>query len=351
MIDKDTIVIRNVYYMLAYAYQALSQSNFKKLASEDFDNTEDLFAAILTTGVSQILKQGLRKKYVSHSSDLNVLRGKLLLSGTIKHHLRHNNQIISCEYDELSENNIYNIVIKSTMLLLLKNAKLRKDNRANLRVLLRNLDAIDSVDLRTIPWSTLDRRSKSPLYDMLINICYFVYSNLLISQTAGKLKVLEFTDDAMNKVFEKFVLKHYRLHGLKARAREINWVIDPDHDNDINGLSLMKTDITLTHGDRTLIIDTKYYGKITTTNFDREKVRVGHLYQIFAYVKNLDFANTGKVSGLLLYAKTSDEDISTLDFYSGGNRFAVRTLNLDQDFSGISAALDQIAEEYLLQEA
>lgn len=113
----------------------------------------------------------------------------------------------------------------------------------------------------------------------------------------------------------------------------------------------MKTDITLTHGDRTLIIDTKYYGKITTTNFDREKVRVGHLYQIFAYVKNLDFANTGKVSGLLLYAKTSDEDISTLDFYSGGNRFAVRTLNLDQDFSGISAALDQIAEEYLLQEA
>ena len=53
------IPIKNLYYMLSYAFQILKQSNYKEVASEKFDNAQDLFAAILSKGIAQQLKQGL----------------------------------------------------------------------------------------------------------------------------------------------------------------------------------------------------------------------------------------------------------------------------------------------------
>lgn len=57
LMTKDkSIFIKNIYYMLSYAFQALRQSNYEEIASEKFDYTQDLFAAILSKGVAQQLK-------------------------------------------------------------------------------------------------------------------------------------------------------------------------------------------------------------------------------------------------------------------------------------------------------
>lgn len=74
--DKG-IFIRNIYYMLAYAFQVLRQKNYDDVAAEDFDNIQDLFAAILAKGVSQQIKQGLHREYITKNEDLSVMRGKL----------------------------------------------------------------------------------------------------------------------------------------------------------------------------------------------------------------------------------------------------------------------------------
>ena len=52
MTNKNTIVIRNIYYMLAYAFQVLQQTNYKKIETEPFENVQDLFASIMYIGVS-----------------------------------------------------------------------------------------------------------------------------------------------------------------------------------------------------------------------------------------------------------------------------------------------------------
>ena len=39
--------------MLSYAFQVLKQSNYDDVASEKFDQVQDLFAAILAKGVAQ----------------------------------------------------------------------------------------------------------------------------------------------------------------------------------------------------------------------------------------------------------------------------------------------------------
>ena len=57
-IDKN-IFIKNVYYMLAYAFQELRRDNYKEIAGEDFDNIYQLFAEILAKGTAQDKKEAL----------------------------------------------------------------------------------------------------------------------------------------------------------------------------------------------------------------------------------------------------------------------------------------------------
>jgi 5-methylcytosine-specific restriction enzyme subunit McrC len=78
--EKDNILVKNIYYMLSYAFKALRQDKFEKVGAESFDKAENLFAAILSNGISQQLKQGLYREYIGMEDDLPVLRGKLNMS-------------------------------------------------------------------------------------------------------------------------------------------------------------------------------------------------------------------------------------------------------------------------------
>lgn len=79
--------------------------------------------------------------------------------------------------------------------------------------------------------------------------------------------------------------------------------------------------------------------------FDKQTIHSGNLYQVFTYVKNLDKDNTGLVSGMLLYARTQESIAPDLDAHFGPNRIMVRTLDLNQEFSGIREQLNNIAKQ------
>jgi 5-methylcytosine-specific restriction enzyme subunit McrC len=116
----------------------------------------------------------------------------------------------------------------------------------------------------------------------------------------------------------------------------------------IRFLPVMQTDIFLKYKDKVLIIDTKYYGRTLQTQYDKATLHSANMYQIFTYVKNQDATNTGKVSGLLLYAKTDETITPDCCFAIGGNKISVKTLDLNVDFKLISLQLDKIVEEYLV---
>ena len=66
-----------------------------------------------------------------------------------------------------------------------------------------------------------------------------------------------------------------------------------------------------------------------------------NLYQIFAYVKNLDKNNTGFVSGILLYGKTQEAIVPNSRYSMGGNTIWVRTLDLNLPFMLIASQLEK----------
>ena len=94
------------------------------------------------------------------------------------------------------------------------------------------------------------------------------------------------------------------------------------------------TDITLHYGNRTIIIDTKFYYKTLVTHHGKEMVRPDHLYQLFAYLKNASGdGNAHLFEGMLLYPTVGDGP--DLRYELHGHKVSVRTINLDQDWRSI----------------
>ena len=91
--------------MLAYAFEVLRQPHYGEIAAEDFENVHDLLAAILAKGVLKQLKQGLHREYICEHDNIPVLRGKLDIQRTVNNRLQ-KKQLLYCEYDVLSGNNI-----------------------------------------------------------------------------------------------------------------------------------------------------------------------------------------------------------------------------------------------------
>lgn len=346
--DKG-IFIRNIYYMLAYAFQVLRQKNYDDVAAEDFDNIQDLFAAILAKGVSQQIKQGLHREYITKNEDLPAMRGKLDIYGTIKNQIQRK-KILSCEYDELSVNNIFNQILKTTITILLRDSGVKKLRKADLKKVILFFHDVDVIDPPSIRWNSLMYQRNNKNYEMLINVCYFVLDGMLQTTDKGKYKIASFSDAHMHKLYEKFVLEYFKRHHSylsEVRAAQVKWnLAEGTEENIIRFLPVMQTDIFLRYKEQVLIIDTKYYSHTMQMQYNKATLHSGNMYQIFTYVKNQDAMNTGNVSGMLLYAKTEESITPDCSFVIGGNKISVKTLDLNKEFNLIAAQLDQIAEEH-----
>ena len=340
------IRIQNIYYMLAYAFHVLNEQGYKSITTEDFDNTAELCAAILARGIKIQIKRGLGKEYISRTESLASLRGKIDITESIKTQALQRRQLV-CSYDEFSVNSFMNRIIKSTILLLLR-ADIAKTRKKELKKLLVYFDDVAPIDLHSVNWNMQYNRNNQT-YRMLIGICYLIIKGLLQTQSDGTTKLMDFLDEQrMHRLYEKFILEYYRKEypQITANASQIPWQLDDDMGA---MLPVMQTDIMLSYGEKTLIIDAKYYAHTTQLQYDKHTLHSGNVYQIFTYVKNKEAELADRpheVSGMLLYAK-SDEDIyPENEYWMSGNRIEVRTLNLDGDFSMIKAQLDGIVQKY-----
>lgn len=349
MTNDKGIFIKNIYYMLAYAFQVLRQKNYEDIASEEFDEVQDLFASILAKGVAQQLKQGLYREYVTNHENLSAMRGKLDIHGTIKNRIQRK-KVLACEYDELSVNNIFNQILKTTVTILVGDVSVKPERKTELKKVILFLDEVESVEPTMIRWDMLKFRRNNRNYEMLMNICYFVLDGMIQTTGRGGYKMAAFSDDHMARLYEKFVLEYYKRHHSylsEAKAAQVKWNLDADTEESmIRFLPVMQTDIFLRLKERILIIDTKYYGKTMQVQYDKATLHSGNVYQIFTYVKNQDVADSGNVSGLLLYAKTEEAITPDCSFMISGNRISVKTLDLNTEFILIAVQLDRIAEKH-----
>lgn len=349
MIKDKSIFIKNIYYMLSYAFTTLTPTQDDEIAAEEFDNIHNLFAAILAKGIGQQLKQGLYREYLNRKEDMPVMRGKIDMPGTIKNKLARK-QVLTCEYDELSENNLLNQILKTTVMLLIRHAKVDAEYKSDLKKEMLFFSEVDTIEPTSIKWTTIRFQRSNQSYRMLISLCQFILEGMLLTTDQGEYKMASFADEQhMCRLYEKFILEYFSKEYpiLNVRSSQIPWALD---DGISTMLPVMQSDITISYGNKVLIIDAKYYTHTTQVRYGTHTLHSNNLYQIFTYVKNKDSAFGEKVydvSGMLLYAQTDEIFQPNNTYMMSGNKISVKTLNLNCEFPEIAAQLNAIADELL----
>ena len=341
------IPIRNVYYLLAYAFEGLVEQDVRSVATEEFANAADLLAALLCRCVATQVKRGLRREYATCEENLASPRGRILVGETLKTQTLRRKEL-ACAFDVFSPDAPFNRVVKSTLTLLTR-ADVAPSRKREMRKLLLFFDGVTTCDLRRVEWNVRFDRNLRGLRTVWA-LCRLVVDGLLQTTADGTTRLAAFFDEQTEaRLYEKFVSNYFRRERpeLNARSPLILWRTD---DGRSQNLPTMRTDVVISNAatKKTLIIDAKYYSRNMQTNpFANVATPThcsGNLYQIFAYVKNWPVAPNETVAGLLLYAGTDAPLQPNDDYRICGVSIGVKTLDLNRDFAEIAAQLDALAE-------
>lgn len=337
------IPIKNIYYLLSYAWNKLHEQGKIRISVEGLTSQQDLFARILISGTTTLLKQGLLRTYSTVSDEVYGVKGKLNLDQTLKSAL-HLRQRTYCTFDVNSSNVLANQVLFSTINRLAQTEELNGNLRNELRELIKWFPSeIKNIKLTQQDFNRIGRVRKSGLYDFLLNICHLSYVNMLPTERPGRWKFKDFTRDEkqLNQLFEAFVRRFYQVklsHQFSVGSTIIKWqMMGSEVDKQL--LPQMRSDITLENSERKIIIDTKFYGKTMSTNFEREKIHSTNLYQLFAYLLNQEDGSEKcfNTQGILLYPVVQNE--YDLQYKYRKHFISIKMVDLQNDWMRIEQQL------------
>lgn len=343
----SSIPINNIYYLLSYAWNTLEEGERIHVTEMRCETLIDLLASVLANGTAYVLRRGLDRGYVAYAEETATLRGKLDITATLN---RTGFRLprVCCAFDELQYDVLHNQVIKTTIFNVLRLRELHKDIRGRLEQCYRKLSDVRQISLTTRHFGLVQLHRNNSFYDLLLHVCQLIFENLFVDEQAGKTTFHSFEDDEkkMRKLFEEFVRNFYKCEQtqFEVEREDISWDATPLTQNSRGLLPKMQTDISLTASDRKIVIDTKYYKEALQVSHHSHhaKLRASHLYQIHAYLSNLE--KRGGVhqhcEGILLYPTVAQELNARYDIK--GHRISVRTLDLSQEWPQIKAALLQM---------
>lgn len=341
------IPIRNIYYLLCYAWNKLSEGEIVDVSGVDSTELADLFATVLINGINHTLRRGLDRGYEEHEDELSSIRGRIDIAITARRMLATHGKA-HCYYDEFTVNTLPNRIIKSTLRYLSNVPSLDKALRTKLLKLYRDLHEIDDVQLNKFSFRRVQLNSNNRFYRFLLNICELVQSAWLLDEQTGSYKFRDFIRDdrAMARLFESFVLNFYQMElpDCEVKKERFDWVATSETDPTLQYLPSMETDISIRDENRTLIIDAKYYSQTFQSRYDKETIHSGNIYQINAYLDNIKERGglDADAEGMLLYPVV-DKRLRE-NYILAGNKIHICTLDLSRDWKDIRNELLELVE-------
>lgn len=336
------IPIQNIYYLLCYAWDKLDEKDVVNVEKIDSKDIMDLFAKVLINGCLHLFKRGIDRNYIPINQELRGIRGKPVFADYVKRNLKIKASMV-CDFDEFHHNILHNQIIKSTI----RSLVLFTDIDLGLKQLLvriyRRFHETDIIKIKQKDFSSVRLNRNNFFYDFLLKICQIINESALINEEHGTYKFRDFIRDEnkMDVLFEHFVRNFYKKEQdvYKVGIEIINWDVEAQSDEISKLLPIMKTDISLESETRKIIIDTKYYKEALAEHYDTEKIRSANLYQIFAYLKNVEAKGDINTTcdGMLLYPTVNREIDET--FKLKNHRIMVKTVNLSQDWKCIEKRL------------
>lgn len=331
------IPVRNLYYLLSYAWDRADLAGEALVGASDDWDLLDLLAHAFCFHVRRIVKRGLDRSYRSVTESSPTVRGRLLLTQSVAGGGYFRREMV-CEADEFTPDVLHNQIIHTT-LRTLKRAPLDARTSTLVTELAERFSEVSTIALTSRTFHQVQIHRNISAYELPLNICRLIWEARLVDEKGNRRSFNEFLrdEDRMSRIFESFVRNFFaiRQQTFTQGPRVLRWDARPISEGAMSILPVMKTDITLTSGIRTVIVDTKYYPEALVTNqHEQLKLRSGHIYQLFSYLKNIDGPTA---EGVLLYPSAGYELREELIL--NGNRFQVRTINLEMPWRDIENTL------------
>jgi 5-methylcytosine-specific restriction enzyme subunit McrC len=339
------IPIANIYYLLCYAWDVLDEKD--SLADVDaLESTEllELFARVLNSGTRRLLRRGLDRGYLPQEGELCGIRGKMLLSPTLRGDLVRQGRSV-CQWDELEYSTLPNRLIKTTLEQLHHADSLAGAQHAqmqeSIRDLLRWLRPIESVEIRSDLFRRVQLHRNNRIYAFLLHICEFIHEHWLPSER-GQRRFRDFVREGLPKLFEKFILNFYRHHlpaDWKASSSVFGWHMEFANADAMALVPELRTDVSMRGPDRAIILDTKFYANaLASGQFGSGTLSSANLNQVYTYCSQRAVEpGWENVEGVLLYPRTT-RDFSA-DFVTRGHRIRAMTLDLTAPWQRIESEL------------
>jgi len=335
------IPIRNIYYLLSYAFDYLGRTESQFISNDTFKTSEDLITKLLEIPLTSIDKIGFKKDYYQNSDILSGVKGKLNFSESIKKSYLFNGKS-HCEYDEMSFDILPNQILKTTILNLKKSGQVSKENRQVLQRYSALLREITPLVLTKRTFDSLRILHLNPHYKFAMHICFLSFESLSFSSREGSLKSAAFFDNEkkMHRLFERFVLKFYEKHltACTVSSKIFKWEVDSTDFNFLERIPDLRSDIVIRSSEAKVIIDTKFYKEALTKYWNTSKFSRYHLSQLMDYMRVSMRTDPISTSGLLLYP-TNGIHLNNSGCIEG---FDIRISTID-----LSKSWDLIEEELL----
>ncbi len=332
-----SVPIQNIYYLLAYAWDHFRPGEEVDVGHSQCPDAHNLLTMLLTGGIQQLATKGMDKGYREFTDTSPRLRGRVDVLASYRR-MTHVAGRMICEFDELTADTLPNQILRATCYRLLQSsAQLSTENRKDTRHCLELLADISvaRIDSRTFRRVQLHRNNRH--YRLLMHVCQLLHDLYLPEEQAGKKRFRNILDQeiVMHCLFEAFVKQFAIRHCPEATvsAMKIQWQGEWD-DEAAKVLPGMVTDVTLQRATEKTILDCKYYKDAFITRHNRHRLHSSHLYQLTAYLQNKAKDDGWEaVRGILLYPAVNHH--LDLSFSLLGHPVAIRSVDLDQDWSGI----------------
>src|SRR5512134_2473385 len=118
------IPIRNLWYMLLYAWNEVPLNAMRGLAMEEVEiqrapTLDALLASVLVKLMQQRLRIGLGHDYVDEERALPRIRGRISFTESLKQRTLDRSQVV-CDFQGYSANSLKNQIIRTTLARLMK---------------------------------------------------------------------------------------------------------------------------------------------------------------------------------------------------------------------------------------
>lgn len=337
------IPVRNLYYILCYAFDNLEEGKRIEVGQDNFDNTTNLFAKLMISACNHLRSRGFWRSYKESDQELSGIKGKVLFGESLKsNRLMHGKAI--CLTDEFTLDVLSNQIVKATLNALLRADDLDVKYEQDLQKHVKSLDVVSDIRLNSNLFARTNINRNNQFYRFVIHLCELIFDCWLPDpKVKGKYVMRELLQDEkrMRAIFENFVKNFYAQQDTefdKVSSETMKWDAISLTDGGSDYLPIMRTDISLRGKSRTLIIDTKYYAQaLAISRYGKEVIHSSNLYQLTTYLDHKQKELSHKPEGMLLYPANGKK--LRLKYEIKGNLLSICTIDLSQCWEDIENEL------------